>query len=393
MHNAFCITQNVVYFCGVNISLEKNPFSLTAYHGPAFFCDRVNETKQLQSNARNGVNTILLSERRMGKTGLLQHTFHTLPPRMKGIYIDIFATTSLKEFTNLLATAIYQAFPQKNSIGKKFLLLLKALRPVFSFDEVSGAPEVSLDFAQEKQFEKSLTHLLNFLDQQPILSIVAIDEFQQITTYPEKNVEAYLRTIIQQLKNVRFIFSGSSQHLLAEMFQSAKRPFFSSSQAIYLHEIDSKIYATFIKQKFAAFKRTISNEALEFILEYTKLHTYYTQALCNKIFSLPIKKITLHDAQLAAQLILDEHATFFFQYRTLLTTNQWQLLKAIAKEDKVYQISAKQFIHNHHLGTPANVQRSLEALLTKEMVFAKKDEKGNYYRVYDCFLARWLAQK
>jgi len=378
----------------MNISAEQNPFPLTGYHGPTYFCDRVNETKKLQSNAKNGVNTILLSERRMGKTGLLQHTFHTLPPRTKGIYIDIFATTSLREFTNLLATAIYQTFPQKNNIGKKFLLLLKSLRPIFSFDEVTGAPEVSLDFAQEKQFEKSLAHLLNFLDQQPQISIVAIDEFQQITTYPEKNVEAYLRTIIQTLKQVRFIFSGSSQHLLAEMFHSAKRPFFSSSQAIYLHEIDETIYATFIKQQFAAHKRTISDEALTFILEYTKLHTYYTQALCNKIFSLSIKKITLTDAQLAAQLILDEHATFFFQYRTLLTTNQWQLLKAIAKEDKVYQITAKQFIAQHHLGTPANVKRSLDALLTKEMVFIKTDEKGrNYYRVYDCFLARWLAQK
>lgn len=98
-------------------------------------------------------------------------------------------------------------------------------------------------------------------------------------------------------------------------------------------------------------------------------------------------------ARQAASDLLNEHEPVFFQYRTLLTPNQWQLLKAIAREDKVYQPSAKHFIQKHLLGTPANVQRSLEALLKKEMVYKQKDESGLYYRVYDCFLARWLEKK
>ena len=131
---------------------------------------------------------------------------------------------------------------------------------------------------------------------------------------------------------------------------------------------------------------------MEYILEFSKQHTYYTQSLCNKIFSTGIKKVNESDAQHAAYELLKENESVYFQYRTLLTTNQWQLLKAIAKEDMVYQPSAKKFIYDHHLGTPANVQRSMEALLNKEMVFCRKDEKGNYYRVYDCFLGRWLAK-
>ena len=272
------------------------------------------------------------------------------------------------------------------------MLLLKSFRPVFSFDSFSGAPEVSFDFAQTKQYENSLAQLLKFLDNQNRPIIIAIDEFQQILNFPEKNVEAYLRSIIQQLKNVTFIFSGSSQHLLADMFNNVKRPFFASTQSIYLHEIDKKIYADFIKQKFTERKRTITNDALEYILEFSKQHTYYTQSLCNKIFSTGIKKVNESDAQHAAYELLKENESVYFQYRTLLTTNQWQLLKAIAKEDMVYQPSAKKFIYDHHLGTPANVQRSMEALLNKEMVFCRKDEKGNYYRVYDCFLGRWLAK-
>ena len=82
----------------------------------------------------------------------------------------------------------------------------------------------------------------------------------------------------------------------------------------------------------------------------------------------------------------------FFQYRNLLTAVQWQALKAIAKEGKLYRPNARLFISKHKLGTLSNVQRSLEALLAKEMIYKEQDKKGNYYCVYDCFLARWLER-
>jgi hypothetical protein len=162
---------------------------------------------------------------------------------------------------------------------------------------------------------------------------------------------------------------------------------------MYLNEIATSIYSTFIKDQFENHKKTITIDAIEFILTFSHRHTYYTQALCNKVFAMGLKKITLLDVQKAASVIIYENEAIYFQYRSLLTTNQWQLLKAIAHADKVYQPSSKKFIQQYQLGTPANVQRSLEALLNKEMIFSKKDSAGQYYRVYDCFLLRWLALK
>ncbi len=384
----------MLYICGMGIDDKLNPFPVSGYHGPSTFCDRETETKLLVSNAMNGVNTTLLSERRMGKTGLIQHVFTALrKKKAQGIYIDIYATQSLRDFTNQVATAILKIYPEKNSIGKKFLLLLKSFRPTLSFDPLSGAPEVSFDFAQVKQYEQSLGGLFNFLEKQNTPIIIAIDEFQQITFYPEKNIEALLRSHIQQLKHVHFIFSGSSQHLLSDMFGNTKRPFFSSTQSLYLGPIKAEKYSSFISLKFLERKRNIAPDAIAFILEWTRMHTYYTQALCNKLFASAYKKITLQIAQQVAAELLQENEPIFFQYRTLLTGNQWQLLKAIAGEDKVYQPSATYFMQKYQLGTPANVQRSLEALLNKEMVYKQKDEQGFYYRVYDCFLARWLEKK
>lgn len=372
----------------------KNPFPVSGYYGTALFCDREEETKRLVSNIKNGINTTLLSIRRMGKTGLIWHVFETLKKDKKTrcIYIDIYATQNLSDFTNQVAAGILKAFPERNNLGKKFMAFLKGFRPIISFDGLTGEPEVSFDFSTPKQTEQSISGLFSFLENQEVKIVIAIDEFQQVTLYPEKNTEALLRTIIQPLKNVQFIFSGSNKHMLSDIFTNSKRPFFSSTQSLYLTSIPETIYTAFIADLLKKNKRKIHPEALTFIAQWTRLHTYYTQVICNKIYATEIKDITLNVVQHECSELLNEQSTVFLQYRNLLTTVQWNLLKAIAKEDKVYQPSAKNFISKNDIGTPANVQRALEALMNKEMIYRERDDKGNYYRVYDCFLSRWLEK-
>jgi hypothetical protein len=372
----------------------KNPFRLKGYHGANLFCDREEETKLLIENANNEINTTLLSVRRMGKTGLIHHCFNTLEKNKiwECIYVDIYATQNLAEFTNQMASAILKKFPQNKSIGKKFIDLIKGFSPVISYDALTGNPEISFNYAQEKQYEHSLKGLFSFLEQQNKQIIIAIDEFQQIANYPEKNTEALLRTIIQPLKNVVFIFSGSHKHLLIEMFNSAKRPFFSSTSPLHLGNIPSKKYATFIKKIFKNRDKHIDDESVDFILTWTRVHTYYTQALCNKIFTQSDSKITIQTVYKACDTILKEQENVFFQYRNLLTSAQWNLLNAIAKEDKVFQPTGNEFVSKYKLGNPASVKRSLEALVVKEMVYSEDTDKENYYQVYDCFLSRFLER-
>jgi len=371
-----------------------NPFPVSGYHGTALFCNRQQEIKKLKAHIDNGVHTTLISVRRMGKTGLLQHLFHLLG-RQKNVhclYVDIYPTQKQKDFINQLATVILNAFPVKKPVGKKVLEFITSLRPVISYDQFTGNPEVSLNVAQPKQQEQSLASLLRFLDKLDATIVIALDEFQQISQYPEENTEALLRTLIQPLKNVRFIFSGSSKHLLTQMFTHNKRPFFGSTQMLELFSINKNDYQQFIKKQMEATRRRITDEALEFICQWTRLHTYYTQVVCNRLFADGVTKIELTSVQQTCLRILEEQEVVFFQYRSLLTATQWQLLRAIAKEDRVYQPTSKDFISRHKLGTPSNVQRSLDALMTKEMVFKEEQKEGSYYVVYDCFLSRWLER-
>lgn len=346
----------------------------------------------LLSQIKNGNNITLFALRRLGKTGLIHHVFHQLSRSKKYvcIYTDIFHTTSLKEFTNNLATAIYNRFPEKKGIGHRFLSILKLLRPVISYDAMTGSPEIMLDLSLPREYEKTIQQLFAFLDKQNVQVVIAIDEFQQITAYPEKNTEALLRTYMQQLKNCRFIFCGSNHSIMAEIFNNAKRPFYASCNTVPVGFISEQEYSQFIKDQFAAYKRKISSEAVEHILQFTNTHTFYVQNLCNHVFASGIKHVNIDEVINACGEVLRLWENNFFQYRSLLTKAQWELLTAIAKEEKLLKPHATEFIRKHYLGSSSLVKRSLEALLAKEMVYYNTGIKEPYYAVYDKFLMRWL---
>lgn len=373
---------------------NRNPFIITGYHGPELFCDRENETRTLISNAENGVNTTLISIRRMGKTGLILHTMERLSKNKNHIciYVDIYATQNLKDFANKLGSAILDAFPERNTAGKKFMNLLKGLRPVLTYDVLTGQPQVSFTFSTQQQYEHSIEILFQFLESQNRPILLAIDEFQQITKYPEKNMEALLRSHLHTLKNVNLIFSGSSHHILSEMFSDGTRPFFASTQFLYLKEIERKTYINFIRSIFRSFHLNIEEDALNLVVDFSRLHTFYTQSVCNRVFATRIKIITPEDVRQICRSFIFEQEPLFFQYRNLLTPIQWNLLKAVAKEEKVYQPNSKDFIEKHKLGIPANIQRAMESLLNKEMIYKGNDSTGAYYTVYDVFLSRWMEK-
>lgn len=372
-----------------------NPFGINTYLGPEYFCDRQVETNLLLSNIENQKHTTLFALRRLGKSALIQHVFYLLSKKrnQKCIYIDIYATQSLQDLSNQLANSIYTLFPEKKGIGKTFWDFIKLFRPILSIDELTGTPTLSLDIAHPKQVEKTIPQLLQFLDQQNIKTVIALDEFQQILAYPEKNVEALLRTVMLQLKHTTFIFCGSNQVLMHEIFNSAKRPFYASCSNLHLDKIEPTTYKKFIAAQFAKHKYKIKDEVVEYILDFTEGYTYYTQRLCHDVFAQKQKTILQEHINQAILTIFYEMKGSYFQYRNLLTPSQWHLLQALASEEKVTQPYARAFIQKYNLGSPAIVKRSLESLLEKEMIYKNGNSEVLYFAVYDKFLMRWLQRR
>ena len=370
-----------------------NPFLLYNYLSPDYFCDRHVETEILLKNINNKSNIAVFSQRRLGKTALVKHVFYLLKKKQSTIYLDIFPTSSLKEFTDYLATAIYKEFPIHKSTGRKFWEHIKLLRPILKINALSGEPELTLDISHPEQIEKSLPQLFSFLDQQEKKIVIAIDEFQQILSYPEKNVEALLRTIIQNLHNISFIFLGSDSRLMIEIFNNTKRPFYGNTNFLTLRKIPREEYTSFIKNLFHTVGVETDEKVLEMILDLTCAHTYYTQRLCHEVYADRMSYVEEKDIVNILYKLIQQNESVYFQYRNLLTKSQWKTLKAVAAEEVVYQPYSQKFTKKYGLGTVSTLQRNLEALVDKTIIYNNLFVENPYYEVEDKFLMRWLQNR
>lgn len=368
-----------------------NPFLINNYISPEYFCDREDETKYLAKNIDNQTNTALFAQRRIGKSALIKQVFYLKKNDYNCIYIDLFPSINLKDFTDLLANSIYQAY-QKKKKGQLFLEKIKLLRPIISMNELTGNLEVTLDITRSQSIERTVPQLLSYLDEQETKFVIALDEFQQILSYPEKNVEAILRTSIQSLKNVQFIFCGSHQHLMNEIFNNSKRPFYASCSNMSLQKIEASKYIAFCTHQFSKKKIIIEETAIQYVLENTNSHTYFVQKIFHELYASKFKKIGVEEAHLIIQQILLESEMIFYQYRSLITSTQWELLIGIAIEEKVEQPYSKDFIKKHGF-TASGVKRALTSLVEKGMVFYHSGEKEPYYEVQDKLLKLWLKYR
>lgn len=368
----------------------KNPFPINFYGGPSFFCDRESETKAMVGAALNGRNVTLISPRRLGKTLLIWHVFHQLKKeKVIGIYCDIFKTTDLTGLSNSLVTSIMQTFPQRDSIGKRILDFIKVLRPLVKYDPYTGYPVIEIGATEPSRQKDTLAQLLQWLDNEKE-SVIAFDEFQQILTYSEKGIEAWLRSEINHLKNTRFIFAGSQQHLLIEMFNSSKRPFYGSTQLLKLEKISKGVFAHHIQKMFAQHKFAITEKIINQILEWTECHTYSTQLTCNRLFEVTEKEVTESHLKHVQYSLLTENESVYLNIRGFLTPLQWKLLKALAIEGTTFTPTSSAFIKKHDLPGSSTILKGLKALTDRDLVYVAQDEKGGHYKVNDVFLNRWM---
>lgn len=375
-------------------NMEKNPFVIKSYESKELFCDREKELQLMVRNCTNGADMTLISQRRMGKTGLILRLFdelRELEPDLKTIYVDIYASRSLADFIKLLAEASLRAFPKKDSMGEKILGFLKSLRPQFSFDPITGDPQLQINYQTEQEKEYTLRGLLDFLNNLGE-TYIAIDEFQQIREYPEQNMEALLRTYMQQMRHLHFIFCGSKRHIMADIFTNSRKPFYSSTSFITLGKISEESYAPFIRKLFEKGGRSITAEAIAFVLEWTRRHTYYTQQLCHTIFAEAWENIDVAEVKIACEQIMQMNEAVYLQYRQMLTDNQWNYLIAVAKEGSVSQVTAKNFLQKYRIGTPSVSKRLLQALYDKNLLSDHITRDEIVYRVDDVFMSHWLER-
>ncbi|MBR6018301.1 MAG: ATP-binding protein [Paludibacteraceae bacterium] len=369
-----------------------NPFSITSYIGPEYFCDRISETQELADALRNRRNVTLISPRRVGKTGLIQHLFHSLDSnQVHCIYVDLFSTSNLQEFTKVFAEAVLSAriTPYSERVWQEITQFFGSLRPVFTPDPVSGMTQCTIDI-QPKREEWTLQQIFAYMEKSPLPCYVALDEFQVIAEYQDVKMEALLRSYIQQLTNVQFIFAGSKKHMMTEMFASAKRPFYRSAQMMNIDVIDRQQYYQFASNHLSANGQQMDADTFYELYQLVDGYTWYVQVLLNRLYQSRVPEIDFNTVQQTLRQILQEETASYQMYCRLITDRQLRVMRAIAKEGAVKEPGSNAFLQKYQLGAYSTVRGAILALDEKELLYQKED--GSYV-VYDKFFGHWLKQQ
>lgn len=370
-----------------------NPFIINKYIAKEYFCDRDTETAFLKKQIDNGRNATIISERRLGKTGLIRHYFNN--EKEIGDYylffIDLYATNSLSEMVCLLGQEVYNTLKaQKSSFVEKFIKSIASLRVGFKIDAVTGEPAFDIGIGEISSPTLSLDEIFSYLDAANKPCIVAIDEFQQIINYKEKNVEALLRTKMQQCKNINFIFSGSKRHTMMQMFQSAAKPFYQSAIVLNLQPIPLNVYTDFAIRLFEQYGKHINADAVAEVYRMYDGVTWYLQMLMNELFAMTGNGESADKGMIPDALdnIIKTQEAGYMELLSNLSIKQRELLYAIGKEGTANGVTSGRFIKKYSLGGSSSVQAALNGLLEKDIL--TKTDSG--YRVYDFFLAKFLRR-
>lgn len=375
----------------------ENPFYITGIIPAPYFCDRENETSWMVRTLTNKAHILLTSPRRMGKTQLIRHVFEQ--PSIKDtyytFYTDIYPTTSLNEFVLFLSKEIYSVLvPKGKAVLGKFLAGLHSLAGSFGYDPVAGTPTFNIKLGDIHTPELTLEEIFRYLEQADKPCIFAIDEFQQIANYPEKNVEATLRMHIQKMNNCLFIYAGSNRHILENMFNSAAKPFYNSAEQMYLDRISKDVYTGFAEEQFTKAGRSITTEATSLAYDLFEGHTYYVHNVLHSAFAYVNTDKIVDEADINKTLsdILEEKGRAFVSVMNQLNYQQKETLIAIAKEGKARGVTSVAFVKEHSLKSPSSVQYAISALLEKQLLTYQSEERTKVYSVSDKFLEMWICQ-
>ena len=380
------------------MNVIHNPFVVKGRIPDEYFCDRVVETEKLTRELINGNDVVVMSSRRLGKTGLIQHCFDQpiVAERYYTFFVDILETSSLRDFTYLLSRQIFETLkPLGSKFTSAFVQTLKSLQAGWGYDPTTGLPKFTFSLGAINEPEVTLNEIFTLMENADKRCLVAIDEFQQIVKKKKKNIEAILRGHIQHLSNCDFIFAGSERHLLAEMFASYGRPFYNSTSALNLNPILKEKYVEFVINNFQKFQKTISEEDTGSVYDLYAGNTFCLQKTFNVAFDLTKKgkACTRETLQLTVDEILDDKERDFQNILSHLTERPKELLVAIAIDGKVDSLTSNAFIRKHKLQSASSVQSAVKQLLQDDLLTFSLNEKGKKtYQVADPFLQLWLKR-
>jgi hypothetical protein len=372
-----------------------NPFQYGGVVGPEAFCNRQQELRDLRRAVINGERLFVYSERRMGKTSLVQQVLAGLPAsEFLTVYVDLWATDSPEAFVRTTAKAITQAATtRRDRLLQTAKSLFHLVVPTVTFDE-SGEPSIEFSIrhtqAPETELDDVLSALARAAQRQKKKVVIVFDEFQRIMEYGNDLVERVVRSRMQMQQDVACFFLGSRKHLMQQLFLEASRPLYRSAGHYPLGTIALEHWQPFIRERFTLADKSIADERIVQLCTWTEGHPFYTQHLAHALWEITPAggEVTEQRLDEALALLLRREGNVFATRWETFSRMQQRLLRGLVQQGGNPQPFATTFIRAHGLGAASTVQRAVNALLASDVL---DREEGRLF-VSDRFFALWIRQ-
>ena len=377
----------------LNIMTTENPFIFGKAAEGAFFTDRTEDSKRLTANLTHGINTILISPRRWGKTSLVKKVIAEIDiPKIKPVFIDIFQCKSEYEFYHAFATAVIKQtsskFDEWVETAKTFL---SNISPRFSFGS-DPMNDFSLSFEWNPKNDSGTSILQlpeKIAEKKNIHLVVCLDEFQQIADFTDTvKIQKELRSVWQHQQNVTYCMFGSKKHLMENIFNDKSMPFYKFGDMMFLKKIPTEEWVPFICTKFRETGKNISPEQAAKICEATENLSSYVQHLAWVVWYKCDKVVTNKDITTAIDDLLEQNKVFFQREVEQLSEFQLNFLRALANGITT-GFSRKDIIKKYRLESSANVQSIKKSLLKKDLI----DIDGQEISFNDSLFKLWLKRQ
>ena len=369
----------------------QNPFAYSNYVTGESFCNRKKELSELLGYVKGSQNVLLYSHRRYGKSSVIQQLFQEMKGKNLNIspmYVELYGTISEKDF-------ITKTFHGLNQLESNFERLLQsvsnALRKIklnLNIDPATGSTSISPSFeaVNEKLVLEELMNILSKYSQKRKL-VIAFDEFQEVANYTEEGFEKRLRSFIQQHQNICYIFSGSQQHLIAEMFNSNSRAFYKSAESFPLDKIESRHYIPWVQKLFSRKNIHLPGELIEEIAARFENHPMYIQNFLFHLWEEPgEREFSNHIIDKIENAIIEKRSLEHTVLWETLSINQKKTLKLILLNDGSNLFNADS-LKSVTLKTGSLVTKALSSLKKKEIIV-----KNATYVIQDIVFKKWLQK-
>lgn len=356
------------------------------------FINREKEKNRLINNFQNGINTILISPRRYGKTSLVKEVISEFyDENIKFVFFDLFRLRDEESFYSVYVKEIIKSTASKNEdlikTGKEFFSKLIP-KLTFSFDPMVDL-SVGFDWQEVKKTPDEIINLPEMIAlKKNIRIVVCIDEFQNIANFPNYQFfERLLRSYWQNHSAVSYCLLGSKRHMMIEIFNKKSRPFYRFGDMLMLDRIDESHWVEYIIKAFNESGKTISNDQSQKIAKLMKNHPYYVQQLCYQVWLSTSNEVTEMIIENAITEILEINTIFYQQEIENLSSTQINLLKAIAfGETKLTSVNV---MSKYKVGTPNNILKNKKILAEKDIIDFQRNEPAFIDPAFDLWFLRF----